>query len=180
MRISILGAGHAGTAVAADLSLRGHEVTLIKTSHAMHNKNFNYLLNNDGAVSLIEEGKTQLAKINHVTRDLSCLCDSEIVIIYIQTNYHEKLIKRIKPYLRDGQILWINPGYLSTVYVLKHCQDINLTIVEAQSSFIDCRISEPGIVKVTFRNKRNPLGIYPASHRKECESKLNKLGFPFA
>ena len=92
MRISILGAGHAGTAVAADLSLRGHEVTLIKTSHAMHNKNFNYLLNNDGAVSLIEEGKTQLAKINHVTRDLSCLCDSEIVIIYIQTNYHEKLI----------------------------------------------------------------------------------------
>lgn len=29
MHISILGAGHAGTAVAADLSLRGHDVTLI-------------------------------------------------------------------------------------------------------------------------------------------------------
>ena len=81
MRISILGAGHAGTAVAADLSLRGHEVNLIKTSHAMHNKNFNYILNNDGAVRLVEKGKTQLAKINHVTRDLSRLSESEIVMV---------------------------------------------------------------------------------------------------
>ena len=26
---------------------------------------------------------------------------------------------------------------------------------------------------------RNPLGIYPASHRKKCEAVLNELGFPF-
>ncbi|HHU91357.1 MAG TPA: NAD/NADP octopine/nopaline dehydrogenase [Clostridiaceae bacterium] len=179
MRISILGAGHAGTAVAADLSLRGHEVTLIKTSHAMHNKNFNYLINTDGAVRLIEKGKAQLTNIANVTRDLSHISESEVIIIYIQTNYHEQLIKRIKSYLRDGQILLLNPGYLSTAYVLKYCGDIKLTVVEAQSSFIDCRISEPGTVNITFRNKRNPLGVFPASHRQECEAKLNKLGFPF-
>ncbi len=179
MHISILGAGHAGTAVAADLSLRGHEVTLIKTSHAMHDENFNYLLENDGRVCLIEEGKKQWANIAHVTRDLSCLSESEVVIIYIQTNYHEDLIKRIKPYLRDGQILILNPGYLSTAYVLKHCSDIDLTVVEAQSSFIDCRIKEPGTVAVVFRNVRNPLGIYPVSHRGKAETILNQLGFPF-
>ncbi|NLX63193.1 MAG: NAD/NADP octopine/nopaline dehydrogenase [Clostridiaceae bacterium] len=179
MRISILGAGHAGTAVAADLSLRGHEVTLIKTSHAMHNKNFDYLIHNNGAVRLIEKDETRLAHIAHVTRDLSCISSTEIIIVYIQTNYHEQLIKRIKPYLRDGQILLLNPGYLSTAYVLKHCGDIKLTVVEAESSFIDCRISEPGTVSITFRNKRNPLGIFPANHREECEKKLNKLGYPF-
>lgn len=58
MHISILGAGHAGTAVAADLSLRGHQVTLIKTSHAMHDENFNYLLEHNGAVRLIEQKNT--------------------------------------------------------------------------------------------------------------------------
>lgn len=63
--------------------------------------------------------------------------------------------------------------------MLKHCSDIDLTIVEAQSSFIDCQISEPGTVKVSFSNVRNPLGVYPASHRKACGSKLNQLGFPF-
>lgn len=30
MKISVLGAGNAGCAVAADLTLKGHEVTLIK------------------------------------------------------------------------------------------------------------------------------------------------------
>ena len=94
MHISILGAGHAGTAVAADLSLRGHEVTLVKTSHAMHDESFNYLLENGGRVCLIEEGKKQWANIAHITRDLSCLNESEIVIMYIQSNYHEAHIRR--------------------------------------------------------------------------------------
>ncbi|NMA65278.1 MAG: NAD/NADP octopine/nopaline dehydrogenase, partial [Clostridiaceae bacterium] len=48
MKISILGAGNGGTAVAAELSLKGHKVTLIKTSNAMHDENFNYLLENGG------------------------------------------------------------------------------------------------------------------------------------
>ena len=180
MKISVLGAGNGGTAVAAELSLRGHEVALIKTSHAMHDQNFNYLLEHDGVVRLTENGKTKTAKIKHITRELSHLRDSEVVIVYIQTNYHEDLIKRIKPYLRDGQILLLNPGYLSTAYVLKHCSDIDLIICEAQSSFVDCRIAEPGTIRIGFRNVRNPLGIYPTSRMKEGQKVLDKLGFPFA
>ncbi|CUH92450.1 NAD/NADP-dependent octopine/nopaline dehydrogenase family protein [Herbinix luporum] len=179
MNISVLGAGNGGTAVAADLSLRGHDVTLIKTSHALHDQNFEYLIKNEGTVKLIENGETKVAKIKQITRDLSKLSESEVVIIYIQTNYHENLIKRIKPYLKDGQVLLINPGYLSTTYVLRHCKDIDLTICEAQSSFIDCRINEPGTIKVGFRNVRNPLGIYPKKHLEYGKEKLDHLGFPF-
>lgn len=179
MKISILGAGNGGTAVAAELSLKGHEVTLIKTSNAMHDENFNHLVENGGTVNLIENVKTVTAKIKHVTRDISLINDSEVVIVYIQTNYHEDLIKRIKPYLRDGQILLLNPGYLSTAYVLKHCSDIDITVCEAQSSFLDCRIIEPGTIKIGFRNVRNPLGIYPASRTKKSKEILDQLGFPF-
>jgi len=179
LNISILGAGNGGTAVAAELSLKGHEVTLIKTSNAMHDRNFNFLLEHGGVVNLIENGETKVARIKRVTRDISLISESNIVIVYIQTNYHEDLIKRIKPNLRDGQILLLNPGYLSTSYVLKHCSNIDLTIVEAQSSFLDCRISEPGTIRIGFRNVRNPLGIYPASRTKDAQEKLDKLGFPF-
>lgn len=179
MNVSILGAGNGGTAVAAQLSLSGHDVTLIKTSNAMHDESFNFLLENGGRVDLIEGGKTVTAKIKNITRQLSYLSESEVVIIYIQTNYHEALIKRIKPYLRNGQILLLNPGYLSTAYVIKHCADIDLTICEAQSSFLDCRISKPGAIKIGFRNVRNPLGIFPVSHINKGRKTLDKLGFPF-
>lgn len=178
MEIAILGAGNAGCAVAADLSIRGHKVTLIKTSNAMHNQNFKYLIENNGEIKIVENGKTKVSFINRITRDLSAIAEANIVIIYIQTNYHEDLVKRIKPYLRNGHILIFNPGYLSTAYILKYCSGIDITVVEAQSSFIDCRIVEPGLVKVGFRNVRNPVGIYPEKNFIKVKDIINKMGFP--
>lgn len=179
MKIAILGAGNGGTAVAADLSLKGHEVTLIKTSKSMHNANFDYLVNNNGRARIIEGGEEKQAQIAHITRDLSRIAENEVIIVYIQTTYHEDLIKRIIPYLREEQILLFNPGYFSTAYVLKHCVDKMPIIVEVQSSFIDCRIIEPGVVRVGFRNVRNPLGIFPRDRKEEACRILDKIGYPF-
>lgn len=176
MNIAILGAGNAGCAVAADLTMHGHDVTLIKTSHAMHDDNFQFLLENDGKMTLNEFGEIKSANIHRLSRDVSEIRGAEIVIIYIQTNFHEQLIERIAPYLEDGQILLINPGYLSTAYVLKHCRDKNIIIAEAESSFIDGRIMEPGYFRVGFRNVRNPIGIYPSSRKEEAIAKLDQLG----
>ena len=175
MKISILGAGNAGCAVAADLTLKGHEVTLIKTSHSMHDDNFEYLQNNDGKMVLNEFGEIKTAYISKVTRDLTELKNSEVVIIYIQTNYHEQLIEKISDIIEDNQILLINPGYLSTAYVLKHCNDKKVIVAEAESSFIDGRIMEPGYFRVGFRNIRNPIGIYPRERKEEAIRILDKL-----
>ena len=43
MNIAILGAGNSGCALAGDYAARGHEVTLIKTSHSLHDDNFAHL-----------------------------------------------------------------------------------------------------------------------------------------
>ncbi|MBR0354606.1 MAG: NAD/NADP octopine/nopaline dehydrogenase family protein [Oscillospiraceae bacterium] len=175
MKISILGAGNAGSAVAADLSMKGHEVTLIKTSHSMHDDNFNYLVENNGKMTLNEFGEIKTGYIHKVTRDIEEIRGAEIVVIYIQTRFHEPLIERIAPYLEDDQLVLINPGYLSTAYMLKHCPDKKLIIAEAESSFIDGRIMEPGLFRVGFRNVRNPIGIYPASRREEAIAKLDQM-----
>lgn len=177
MKVAILGAGNAGCAVAADLTLKGHQVTLIKTSHAMHDDNFEYIRSHKGKMVLEEFGNTKIAYIDCVTRDLKKISENEVIIIYIQTNYHEKLIKKIIPYLRDGQLLLLNPGYLSTAYTIKHLRGANKNIIiaEAESSFIDGRIIAPGIFRVGFRNVRNPVGIYPLYKLEEAKKILDKL-----
>lgn len=179
MKIAILGAGNAGCAVAADLTMHGHEVTLIKTSHSMHDDNFAFLQENDGKMTLNEFGDIKTANIHKVSRDVADIQGAEVVIIYIQTNFHEQLIERIAPYLEDDQILLINPGYLSTAYVLKHCANKNIIVAEAESSFIDGRIMEPGLFRVGFRNVRNPIGIYPSARKDEAIAKLDQLGERF-
>lgn len=174
MKIAILGAGNAGCAVGADLSLKGHQITLIKTSHAMHDENFNYLLENDGKFVLNEFGEISETNIYKVTRDLKEISNNEVVIIYIQTNYHKELIKRIDKYFKDDQIILINPGYLSSAYILEYC-DKDIIVAEAQSSFIDGRIMKNGYFRVGFRNVRNPIGIYPTRRKEEAIEKLDKL-----
>lgn len=179
MKVAILGAGNAGCAVAADLTMHGHEVTLIKTSHAMHDDNYSYLQEHEGKMILNEFGEIKTAYIHKVSRDVQDIENAEVVIVYIQTNFHEQLIKCISPHLQNGQILLINPGYLSTAYVLKHCQDKDIIIAEAESSFIDGRIMEPGLFRVGFRNVRNPIGIYPSARKEEAIEKLDQLGERF-
>jgi len=174
MKIAMVGAGNAGCAVSADLTMKGHEVTLIKTSHSLHDDNFQYLVENNGLMTLDEFGEIKSANIHKVCRDLEEIKGKDIVIIYIQTRYHEALIRRVAPLLEDDQILIINPGYLSTSYVLREC-DKNIIICEAESSFIDGRIMEPGLFKVGFRNVRNPIGIYPSARREEAIAKLDQL-----
>ena len=191
MKIAVVGAGNGGCAVAGDMAYRGLDVTLIKTSNAMHDDNFTFLQNNGGKMTLIDFGENgsmnpqdlekieKVGNISCVTRDLSAISDMDVIIVYIQTNYHEQLIQRMAEHIRDGQIVLINPGYFSSAYMLKYCGDKKITIVEAQSSFIDGRIMEPGKFKVGFRNVRNPLGIYPAANLELAKSKLDQLGFPF-
>lgn len=177
MRITIIGAGHAGTTVAADLSLKGHDVTILKTSNKLHNEHFE-VLSRTGYVTILENETEKVAKIATTTDVSSAIPERDLIIIYIQTNYHEELIKRISPYLEDGQTVLIEPGYLSTCYFIQNCKK-NITVVEAESSPIDCRIIAPGKVSVLFRNVINPVGVFPKSHQDIAEKVLSKLGFPF-
>ena len=176
MKIAVLGAGNAGCAVAADLSIKGFEVTLIKTSEHMHNDNYIFLEQNNGRITLIEGEEEKETQIYKITKNIQEIKNQDMIIIYIQTKYHEDLIKRISKYLNEKQIVIINPGYLSTAYMLKYCNKLPI-IVEAESSFIDCRIINPGIIKVGFRNVRNPVGVYPKSKTQDVKKRLKGLGY---
>lgn len=181
MKITVVGAGHGGTTIAADLKSKGHTVTMLKTSTGLHNENFEYILQNKGEITTVGLTKEETTvNIDLATTDVElAITDAEIIIVYVQTNFHEQVIKRIIPFMNEDQIVLLEPGYLSTAYFLKHEKEKNFTIVEAQSSPIDCRIVEPGKVKVLFKNVRNPVAIFTDKDDKDIQEKLDTLEYNF-
>lgn len=176
-RVTILGMGHGGTALAADLSLKGHEVTLVKTSDSMHGEHHAHLLET-AEVILHESGQARRTKLYKTTDNLAeSIRDAEVIVIFIQTSFHEQLLARIFPYLSDDQLILFEPGYLSTAYLLKLRMPESLTVAEATSSPIDCRIVKPGEIHVSFRNVANHVGIFPRQRRKRGLQLLNDFGF---
>ncbi|MDI9460671.1 MAG: NAD/NADP octopine/nopaline dehydrogenase family protein [Saccharofermentanales bacterium] len=179
MKISILGAGNGGTTVSADLARKGHEITLCKTSNStLHDKNFQQLQRTK-SVKVYDLEETYDVKLANVTRNLEeAITDADLIILYIQTNYHENLVKRMAPFLKEGQTILFEPGALSTCYVLKHV-DTDVTVIEAESSPIDCRIEEPGVVRILFKNVLNPFGVYPIDDSQKADEIIKQLGYGY-
>ncbi len=180
MKITVAGMGNAGTTIAADLTMKGHEVTLLKTSDSkIHNEHAEYLFKNKD-VTFNDHGKINKVKLHDVTGDVKkAISSAELIIIYIQTNYHEILIDKIAPYFKENQVILFEPGYLSTAYLMKYIEKYNLTIVEAESSPIDCRITSPGKVEVLFKNVRNPIAVYPKRNLEYAKSIMSELKYNF-
>lgn len=179
MKIAIVGAGNSGCALAADYAYHGHEVTLIKSSRSVHDDNFEYLSQNGGRMVLEEFGAEKPGNIAWLSRELTDAADCEVVLLCTQTGYHRQVLEKLVPLLHAGQLLLIDPGYLATAFVLGLNPPEGLIIAEAESNFIDGRISRPGRFKVGFRNVRNPLGIYPRAAMPQAREMLDRLGTPF-
>ena len=71
----------------------------------------------------------------------------------------------------------LNPGYLSTAYVLKHCSDIDLIVCEAQSSLWIAELRSPEQSNWFSQRAPTPWN-HPTSRMKEGQKVLDKLGFP--
>lgn len=76
-----------------DLSRKGHRVTLLKTSTKLHNENFEFL-NRNKEITIREGESAEVVPVYEVTRDFErAFDDASIIIVYIQTNFHDKIPK---------------------------------------------------------------------------------------
>ncbi|HUU60881.1 MAG TPA: NAD/NADP octopine/nopaline dehydrogenase family protein [Acidimicrobiia bacterium] len=103
--IAILGAGHAGRAMAGDLALRGAPVALWNRTAANI-----AVLRARGGVEV--EGEVEgFGRVSLITDDLEqALGDSRLIIINVPAFAHREMAERCAPYLRDGQMVVLNPG----------------------------------------------------------------------
>lgn len=183
MKVAVIGTGNVGIAIAADLSIRGHEVFLIKASD---NKSeaFDRLVNNGNRVFLKEDGVYTETTIMEVTRDHSKISEAEVIIVTIQSTYHYWLYGKISRYLREDQTMLIICSYLSSFYLLRAYQrthaDSFPNIAEATGPYLEGRVElgdKPGevVFRVGCRLTRSPLSVFYAQAAEQVMAKLKQL-----
>lgn len=178
MRVSVIGTGNVGIAIAADLSIHGHEVSLVKTS-SVKSKAYDRLLENRNRVFLKEDGLYTETHIGTVTRDLTDIEKAEVVIVTVQSIYHDELYRKICQYLRGEQTMLIICSYMSSFYLAKYCQYLP-SIAEATGPYLEGRVEledKPGevVFRVGCRLTNSPLSIFHECRREETMKKLKAL-----
>lgn len=178
MKVAVIGTGNVGVAIASDLSINGHEVSLVKTSE-YKSEAYDRLLKNGNSVYLKENNIYTETAIKYVSNDLSKIEDAEVIFITIQSTYHEDLIKRISQYLNSNQVVLVICSYMSSFYFSKYCLALPI-IAEATGPYLEGRVElndKPNevVFRVGCRLTRSPLSVFHENRKKECMDKLQSL-----
>lgn len=167
--ITIVGAGNSGMAHAFVLSKLGHDVTILKTSNAMHDENFKAVSRNGGIYCIDQTAPSpvgEFAPIKCITRnDAEAFAEAQIVLVLTQSLQHEAVAKRILPYIQNIEALLVVPGNMGSVFFRRGLPS-SVIVAEGESTIIDARIGQPGEVEILFRNVRNALSFNPMSDAK--------------
>lgn len=163
MKVTVVGAGNSGCAHAAMLVENGHEVTLVKTSHSMHDESF-AAISDTGRITCIDSTRGDLrfeAKLANVTRDIKQgLEAADVVLILTQSLQHRTLAPRISPHLRDGQVVLIIPGNMGSIMFDNELPaGRHVIFAEGESTPFDARLIAPGVVNILFKNVRNAVSF---------------------
>ena len=183
MKVSVIGTGNVGVAIATDLSINEHEVSLIKTSEKK-SETYDRLLRNKNRVYLKENGTYKETIISNVSNDLSKVVKADVVIVTIQSTYHEDLIKKISQYLNSSQVVVVVCSYMSSFYFSKYCLELPM-IAETTGPYLEGRVElEDKVNEVVFRVgcrlTRSPLSVFNDNRKDECMEKLQFLYKGFA
>ncbi|MFC0524694.1 NAD/NADP octopine/nopaline dehydrogenase family protein [Pontibacillus salicampi] len=169
---TIIGGGNGGQAFAGHLGMQGIDVTLY-----------------DILPSLVEAIQFQkgvkvsgelegFGEVKATTSLASALEGADIIMVVTPAFAHSTIAEQAAPFLKDGQVIVLNPG--STGGVLEFKQklsevgcSVDVILAETMSLLYACRSLEPGHVEVFGIKRDLPIAALPAQKTKEVLDLLN-------
>lgn len=177
MKITIIGCGNAGLIHAAKIYEKGNnEICLLKTSNT--NSGYYDKIVAEGGYrvhDLTNRGKDFFVKPSLVTRDAETAMNfADVVLIMTTTLQHEAVAKLIGPYVRDGQIIAMCPGYMGSL-TFKQYVKADAIYCEWETTAYNGRVVENDYVKITFYNPRNAISVLPTSKNQQVLDVFSQL-----
>ena len=179
-KIAVIGAGHGGKAMAADLAIRGFDVFLFNRTQ----KRISAIQERGGILLKTEENREVFAPMNLVTTDIEeVLREVNLVMVVIPASGHRNIAKLMAPFLQDNHIVLLNPGRTGGVLefkqVLNECENPDHPIIcEAETFLFAARSTGPAQVTI-FRTKFSvPLAALPSTRTKEALELIDSV-YPY-
>jgi opine dehydrogenase len=178
----VVGAGNGGQAMAAHLGVMGFEVRLYNRSPDRLKP-----LQAVGELELIGSEADNVpsgrARIALITTDMEeALAGADIIMVVTAANGHAFIAERCAPYLRDGQIIVLNPGRtggaLEFYHILRDKQvAAQVVVAEAETLLYACRLLNPGQTRIFRIKNAVPVAAIPAYRIPEVVKTL-RAAFP--
>lgn len=174
MKISIVGAGNGGQAIAAYLSMQGCDVSVCDTDSTKIEKL-------KGLAYIRLQGKIEgIGKVSCFTTEAGeIIPEADIVMITTTANAHQAVAKSIAPFVKNGQIIILNPGRTCGALVFKQALkeagcNKRYYLGEAQTLVYACRLINDGLVNIIGVKDEVLLSALPASDTKHILRTINK------
>jgi len=172
--IAVIGAGNGGCAAAADLTLRGYEARLYSRSE----RTLAPVLKR-GGIELVEAGKKDFARPALVTNRLDeAVAGAELIMISTPAVAHEELVVGLGPLLRDGQIIFLNPGHTGGalhVAALLRRFDTKVKICETVTLTYICRSIGPAAVEIYRRTTNLFCAAFPGKFTSDVVREIGAI-----
>jgi opine dehydrogenase len=176
MRFTIIGCGNSGLIHAAKLMEAGWEVCLLKTSRTYNDDFFN-VIQQEGGYNVKDEtngGNRFFVRPAFATRDVKKAVEFGDVLMVMTTTLQQEFVAQlIAPYVRDGQIIILVPGYMGGLIFKKYI-DKDVTYSEWETTAFNGRIVDSMYVRITFYNPRNAISTLPASRAQKVVEIMSK------
>lgn len=166
LNYTVVGAGHGGKAMAANLALKGFTVTL-------YNRTPKHVeaIRSRGGIQLEREdrGVSGFGELALVTSNMEeALENAQVVMVVVPAFAHADVARKMAPYLQAGQIIVLNPGRtFGAIEFRKVLREegcpADVTLAEAQTFVYASRSDGPAQAHI-FRSKEAvPLAALPSA-----------------
>jgi opine dehydrogenase len=176
-KIAVLGGGNGAHAMAADLALKGFEVSLYSRSTDKLKP-----VRDQGGITLVESSAERVVPIRRVCQSFKeVLEDAEAVLITVAAMAHEDYARGCAPYLKSGQTVFLLPGSTGGSLAFRRLlrtagNKADVPICETNVLTYICRLIGPARVRITARLKLE-FGGLPGTRMAESLKMFEKL-FP--
>lgn len=177
LQITVIGAGHGGKAMAAELASRDFPVRLYNRTQS----HIETIAERGGIELSFWDGRTAFGEIDLTTSDIaSAIAGSHLIMVVIPASGHYDIAAALAPHLQDGQIIVLNPGRTGGALefrqvLIKHNCAADVILAEAETFLFASRSVGPAEAYIFRRKNSLPLAALPACRTAEALVVLKRV-----